>query len=273
MKTQTQENFPVACYLFPKAYRKIITDYYNFARYCDDITDSFSLEQSEKLHLLEEAEQSLFGKGNFTYSLKLREDFLHENLDFSLATDLLVAFRADAKNERYQTWGQLLDYCNYSAVPVGRFMLAIHNENPSTYIPAAALCTILQIVNHIQDLRSDVKNLNRIYLPQELLDKFSVSPKSLKKTSCSKNLHFLLNDVLQRCNSLLEDAKILPAIVKNIRLRIYICVVLTLTNILIKKLYNKDVLATQIKLSKTERIYATVYGSFKALVVKEKTLS
>ncbi|MBR1604745.1 MAG: squalene/phytoene synthase family protein [Alphaproteobacteria bacterium] len=273
MKTQKQENFPVACYLFPKHYRTIITNYYNFARYCDDIADSPSLSLQEKKTLLDNAERSLFGQGSLPCATLLRENFLHEHFDFSLATDLLIAFRRDINNEKYQTWGQLLNYCQYSAAPVGRFMLALFNENPSTYLPASALCSVLQIVNHVQDLGNDIKNLNRIYLPQDLLKKFKVSAKSLHQPFCSKNLHFLLNDVLTRCKDLLKDAEILPTIVKSMRLRIYLCVVLALTNILIKKLYNSDVLASPVKLSKYDWVQATFIGLKKALLLKQKTLS
>jgi len=273
MKTQKQENFPVAFCLFPKKYRQIITDYYNFARYCDDIADNASLQKEEKYVLLDEAEQALYGKGSLPCATTLRQDFLIEHFDFSLATDLLVAFRQDVENAPYQTWRELLNYCQYSAAPVGRFMLALFNENPSTYLPASALCSVLQIVNHIQDLHHDVKYLNRIYLPQDLLKHYHVSRKSLSQPICSKNLHFLINDVLTRCRGLLKDAEILPEIVKSLRLRVYLCVVVVLTNILIKRIYNGDILASDIKLSKFDCFRALFAGGIKALFIKRKTLS
>lgn len=273
MKTQEQENFPVAFCLFPRKYRQIITDYYNFARYCDDIADNISLSKEKKYALLDAAEQALCGKGSLSCAVKLRKDFLAENFDFSLATDLLIAFREDVENKPYQTWGQLLNYCQYSAAPVGRFILALYNENPSTYMPASALCAVLQIVNHVQDLGNDSKNLKRFYLPQEMLKHYKVPQKALLQPICSKNLHFLLNDVLTRCKDLLKDAEILPHIVKNWQLRIYLCVVMVLTNILIKKLYNGDVLAARIKLTKFDRLRALFIGFCKALFAKRKTLS
>lgn len=76
-----------------------------------------------------------------------------ENLANTLFLDLLTAFERDAENRQPEIWEQLIDYCKYSAAPVGRFMLAIHDENPSTYLPAETLCAALQIVNHIQDLK------------------------------------------------------------------------------------------------------------------------
>ena len=273
MKTQKQENFPVASLLFKKKIRKIITDYYNFARYCDDIADNPKYTTKQKLKDLEIAEQSLFGISEQKYGKMLREDFLSEKLDFSLATDLLIAFRQDAEKTTYQTWSQLLDYCKYSAVPVGRFMLAIHDENPSTYLPASALCIVLQLVNHIQDLKNDVKDLKRIYIPEELLVKYKVSKRALTAAKCSKNLHFLLNDVLDRCCGLLKDAEILPTIIKNMRLKIYICITLSLSKILINKLYNHDILEKKVCLTKTDWLLAMIKGICKGLFIKRKTLA
>ena len=273
MKTQRQENFPVACCLFPRTYRKIITHYYNFARYCDDLADSPELSKMQKLDALDRAEKSLYGKGNLAVASSLRKDFLYEHLDFSLATDLLIAFRRDSENISYQTWAQLLDYCQYSAAPVGRFMLALFNENPSTYLPANALCAVLQITNHIQDLYNDFHLLKRCYLPQEMMKHYKVSAKSIQTRHSSKNLQFLLNDVLRRCQGLLKDAEVLPAIVKSLRLRLYVCVTLKLTNILIKKLYNADVLKDRIGLSVFDWIVAAIWGCGRALMTKRKTLA
>ncbi len=273
MKTQSQENFPVASLLFPRAYREIIIHYYNFARYCDDIADNSTLSPEEKLKQLHQAEQALFGKENLACAEVLRHDFLSEKLDFSLVTDLLIAFRQDAQNIPYKTWAQLLDYCRYSAEPVGRFMLALFNENPSTYLPAAALCSVLQLTNHIQDLHQDITILNRIYLPEEMLSKYKVSQKSLQASECSKSLHSLLNDILKRCRDLLKDACILPAIVKSRRIKIYLSIILSLTDILINKLYNADVLAEHITLSKSDRIRAIIKGLWLALTTKHKTLT
>ncbi|MBQ8465898.1 MAG: squalene/phytoene synthase family protein [Alphaproteobacteria bacterium] len=273
MKTQKQENFPVACYLFRKKERLIISHYYDFARYCDNLADSPDLSTQDKLSKLQDAESSLFGKSNLLAAKVLRQDFIREKFDFSLATDLLVAFRQDAQNATYQTWAQLLDYCKYSAAPVGRFMLALYNESPSTYLPATALCSVLQIINHLQDLKDDVTNLNRLYLPEELMKKYKVSRKSLSAAVCSKSLQKLLNDVLNRACGLLKDAQVLPSIIKSIRLRIYVCIIIKLSDILIKKMYNTDILTAKINLSVFDWVIACYSGTYRALLTKRKTLT
>lgn len=273
MKNQKQENFPVASRLFRNDLRHVITHYYNFARSCDDIADNPNLSCKDKISKLYDAENSLFNKGKNKQAKALRELFIKEKLDFSLATDLLIAFKRDAENTHYKTWAQLLDYCKYSAEPVGRFMLAIHDENPSTYLPAAALCAVLQLTNHIQDLHDDVCKLNRIYLPDELLKKHRVSKKSLYASKSTKSLQNLINDVLNRSSALLKDARVLPSIVKNKRLRLYLCITLSLTDILLNKLYNNDVLLYKVKLSKIDWIKAFIVGLFTMITTKHKTLT
>jgi squalene synthase HpnC len=273
MKTQEQENFPVASRLFRSDLRDVITLYYNFARTCDDIADSKNLSRKDKISKLYDAENSLFNKGKNKQAKALRELFIKEKLDFSLATDLLIAFKRDAENTHYKTWAQLLDYCKYSAEPVGRFMLAIHDENPSTYLPAAALCAVLQLTNHIQDLHDDVCILNRIYLPDELLKKHRVSKKSLYASKSTKSLQNLINDVLNRSTALLKDARVLPSIVKNKRLKLYLCITLSLTDILLNKLYNNDVLMYKVKLSKVDWIKAFIIGLYTMIKTKRKTLT
>ena len=183
-KTAADENFPVASLLIKKELRPLVRHYYNLARLADDIADNPRLKPREKLLQLNDLEDIFLNlkknrRKKWQAAVILHEDFVKEQLDFSLVTDLFTAFRRDAENFRYQTWAQLTDYCRYSAVPVGRFMLAIHNENPATYLPAAALCTVLQIVNHIQDIKYDCLQLDRIYLPAEMMKEFGVAKKDL----------------------------------------------------------------------------------------------
>lgn len=277
-KQAEDENFPVASFLLGKNNKKIVSAYYDYARHGDDIADDPALSSGQKLARLEAMENALYGKSvdespETKAAAKLREVFLDERLDFSLASDLLAAFRQDAQETVYETWGQLMRYCSFSAAPVGRFMLAIHNENPSTYLPANALCAALQIVNHIQDLKYDAKILKRVYIPLDLQKKFKVTPASLLKNKASANLQRLIKEMLNRVNGLMKDAEILPAIVKSRRLRLEICIINSLTNIMVKKIECGDVLAKEIKLSKTDWLKGTLAGLTKGMLVRPKTLT
>lgn len=274
-KQQKDENFPVAGLLIKSSLRPLVNAYYRAARYCDDIADAPDLSARQKLAKLSEAEDIFLGyqkdvPDELLFLSGLRRNFCDELLDTSLFTDLLTAFRQDSRGHTYETWEQLLEYCRYSAAPVGRFMLAVHDENLSTYMPSGVLCTVLQIANHIQDIKYDLLVQNRIYLPAELLQKYQVSTDDLRQDKSSPELKKLIAEIISRLQKMLKDAALLPAITRSLRLRMQICVILSLTNIMLKKLNKKDVLQKNVKLSKIDWMRAVIGGVFCALFTKTK---
>ncbi|MBP3347090.1 MAG: squalene/phytoene synthase family protein [Alphaproteobacteria bacterium] len=274
-KQQKDENFPVAGLLIKSSLRPLVNAYYRAARYCDDIADAPDLSARQKLAKLSEAEDIFLGyqkdvPDELLFLSGLRRNFCDELLDTSLFTDLLTAFRQDSRGHTYETWEQLLEYCRYSAAPVGRFMLAVHDENLSTYMPSGILCTVLQIANHIQDIKYDLLVQNRIYLPAELLQKYQVSTDDLRQDKSSPELKKLIAEIISRLQKMLKDAALLPAITRSLRLRMQICVILSLTNIMLKKLNKKDVLQKNVKLSKIDWMRAVIGGVFRALFTKTK---
>lgn len=272
-KNAADENFPVGLLMNPKL-RPLIQAYYRAARCADDIADNNQLDSQEKLHLLNEAEKAFLNPNDANQApeaANLGRLFRAENLDASLYADLLKAFRRDAENRRPRVWDELIDYCNYSAVPVGRFMLAIHNENPSTYLPAAVLCAVLQIVNHIQDIKYDIVSLNRIYLPEDMSRQYGVRDSDLYLTASSAGLTALKLEILERLKSMLKDAEILPAIVKSLRLKIELGIIFSLTNCMINKLERSDILAAEIKLSKWDWVKSAITGGLRGLFTGKRT--
>jgi len=83
--------------------------------------------------------------------------------------DLLRAFTMDATKLRTRDWDDLMVYCRYSASPVGRQVLDLHGESRDTWAPSDALCSALQVINHLQDCGDDFRALNRVYIPFTLL--------------------------------------------------------------------------------------------------------
>ena len=80
---------------------------------------------------------------------------------------------------RYENWDEVIHYCRYSAMPVGRFMLDVHGESTSTWAASDALCAGLQINNHLQDCGKDYRDLNRVYLPRDALAAAGASVEAL----------------------------------------------------------------------------------------------
>lgn len=277
-KNKNQENFPVGMMIFGKDKRQIVSDYYKFARYADDIADNPDIKPQNKVNKLYQLEDIFLKNKDYKgqklkFAVKLREEFNKFQLSTSLATDLLIAFRKDSMGFEYQTWGQLVDYCKYSAAPVGRFMLAIHNENPSTYLPAASLCVALQIVNHIQDIKYDTQVLKRVYLPAEMMKRYNVTPDDLLKDKSSLGLKKLIEKIMNLTKGLIKEGSILPSIIRSKNLRTEVCIILSLTNIMIKKILKGDVLAKNIRLSKWDWLKAVISGIVMSLMTKTRSLS
>ena len=93
--------------------------------------------------------------------------------------DLLEAFRRDVTKLRYADWADLMDYCRYSAAPVGRFVLDVHGESRATWAANDALCSALQVINHLQDCGKDYRDLDRVYIPQDHLQAAGIGVEAL----------------------------------------------------------------------------------------------
>ena len=127
-KDRGDENFPVGSVLIAKKLREHVHAYYAFARNADDIADSSLLSPADKIGRLDLMEAVLTGgpEEGAPSARRLRDSFAISGVPDIHARELLIAFRRDALKNRYANWAELLDYCRYSAAPVGRFLLDLH---------------------------------------------------------------------------------------------------------------------------------------------------
>ena len=125
------------------------------------------------------------------------------------ALDVLIAFRMDVTKLRYENWDEVIHYCRYSAMPVGRFMLDVHGESTSTWAASDALCAGLQINNHLQDCAKDYKNLNRVYLPRDALAASGATVEMLGEAKSPAPLLQCLHALAVRTESLLGESRTL----------------------------------------------------------------
>ena len=129
-KGRRDENFPVASFLIARQARPPVLAFYRFARFADDIADHPTASPADKLRLLEDMRRSLIGESSASpEAMALRQVLLERDLSDQHALDLLEAFRRDVTKLRYRDWGELMEYCRYSAMPVGRFVLDVHGES------------------------------------------------------------------------------------------------------------------------------------------------
>ena len=169
-KGHKDENFPVASFILKPEHRAPVMAFYRFARVADDVADHASASDDEKLALLAAMRATLAGeRDDNPEALALRGILAERKLSPQHGFDLLTAFTRDVTQRRYADWADLLDYCRYSASPVGRFVLDVHGESRDLWPANDALCSALQVINHLQDCAKDYATLDRVYLPADEL--------------------------------------------------------------------------------------------------------
>jgi len=144
-KGHGDENFPVASVLIAPRHRSTVLAFYRVARMADDVADHPGAARSDKLARLAAIEASLIGADDsVVQAVTLRRVLQERGLTSRHMLDLLEAFRRDVTKNRYADWDDLMDYCRYSAAPVGRFVLDVHGEPTSLWAASDALCAALQ---------------------------------------------------------------------------------------------------------------------------------
>ena len=253
-KDRGDENFPVASALIAPHLRRHVHAFYAFARNADDIADSAELTADDKIARLDVMEAVLLGarEDGAPSALALRASLAETGVTPRHSTDLLIAFRRDATKLRYANWDELLDYCRFSAMPVGRHVLDLHGENTDTYPSNDALCASLQVLNHLQDCAKDLAQLDRCYLPQDVLTASGGATEDLRGHAETPALRQTFNALLDRVDALNAQADGLPAHTKSRRLRLETAVIVGLARRLAKRLRHGDPLATRVKLRKLD---------------------
>jgi squalene synthase HpnC len=249
-KDKSGENFPVGSVLIAARLRPHVHAYYDFVRAADDVSDSPDLSPAEKIARLDAMEHALRGdpEARSTSAGPLRASLAQTGLPPELATDLLIAFRRDAITLRTPDWAALMDYCRYSANPVGRYLLALHGEGPSTEGPSDALCASLQILNHLQDCGDDLRSLDRCYIPDDLLAREGLTPEALLHSSASPALRRVFARVLDGVDVLNREAARLPGLIVDRRMRLEAAIIVGLAHRLARRLRREDPLAVRVKL-------------------------
>jgi squalene synthase HpnC len=246
-KTHRDENFPVASMIIHPRNRGIILAFYRFARAADDIADHPSASAEEKLALLDQMRQSLLGETDTPpESVSLRAILAARGLPPDHPLDLLEAFRRDVTKLRYRHWDDLMDYCRFSAMPVGRFVLDVHGESRTTWPACDALCAALQVINHLQDCAEDYRNLDRVYIPLDVLTDRGIGPESLDAPRASPALLAVIAALARRTSELLVRAKPFARQIRDRRLAFEVSIIQALAEDLVRTLVHRDPLSERV---------------------------
>lgn len=215
------ENFRVASWLLPRRLRGPVAAIYVFARRADDLADEGTRSAAERLTALDTMERELDAALAQTPS----EDFLWQALAITFRRfrlpdvpfrALLSAFRQDVEKNRYADFHELLQYCERSANPIGRLLLHLNSEaTPRNLADSDCICTALQLINFLQDLRQDFVERDRLYIPQEDLARHGVSEALLAAGGADGRTDGLLVEQVERAAWWLRQGSDLPRRLKG----------------------------------------------------------
>jgi squalene synthase HpnC len=266
-KGHTDENFPVASWILHPRHRAPIMAFYQFARLADDVADHETASADEKLGLLAKMQAGLVGADGVSPEGEgLRRALAAADLTDQHALDLLEAFRRDVTKTRYENWDELMDYCRYSAMPVGRFVLDVHGESRATWPANDALCAALQVINHLQDCGKDYRQIGRVYIPRDALDAAGVPVEALGADRATPALRSVISDLARRTETLLETSRRFAGQIVDARLALEVQVIQTLAESLTKRLIYRDPLSERVHHGKAETLglAARALGGFLA---------
>ena len=261
-KDHTTENFPVASALIAPRHRPVVMAFYRVARAADDIADHPTAPPAEKLEALAAIEASLTGAGDAEPdAVALRQVLDQRGLSDRHILDLLEAFRRDVTKTRYADWAELMDYCRYSAAPVGRFVLDVHGEDRATWPASDALCAALQVINHLQDCAEDLRDLDRVYVPLDALQAVGLEVTALAEPKSSPALRGVITALTRRTQALLETSAPLAARVRDHRIGLEVSVIQALADSMARRLLRRDPLCEETHHSKIETLGLALTGA------------
>jgi squalene synthase HpnC len=216
------ENFSVVSALLPRRYRQDFCNIYAFCRIADDLSDEVA-DREQSLRLLAAFRQSTLamfdGRPDAIAFSALEATVRRHDIPVQPFLDLIDAFEQDQRVDRYQTFEQLRDYCRRSADPVGRLVLYVCGyRDEQRQLLSDCTCTALQLANFWQDVRGDITERNRIYLPLETMDRFNVTEDQLQAGRCDENYRSCIRFEVDRAQALLDRGEaLLPMLDDSVR--------------------------------------------------------
>ncbi|TFZ54856.1 squalene synthase HpnC [Methylorubrum sp. Q1] len=268
-KGQHDENFPVASHLIHPRYRGTILAFYNYVRAGDDVADHTGLSPERKIEMLDALADALTGKGGSDPTVEpLKRELAAHDQPPTHALELLDAFRMDARKSRYADWDELIHYCRYSAMPVGRFLLDVHGEDPArVYRTSDAICAALQVLNHLQDCGKDFRDLDRVYIPLDVMERHGADVSMLGLPQATPQLRAVIRELAERTLELLDEGAPLPNLIDDLRLSLEIAAIHRLAVVLTKGLLTRDPLSEKVHHGKAA-FALTALGGIAATLVR-----
>ena len=202
------ENFTVASRLLPQRLRQHVCNIYAYCRWADDLADEID-DAQQSLLMLDWWERQLDdcydGRAVHPVFIALGDTIRQFGIPRDPFADLLTAFRQDQRVTRYETIEQLLEYCRFSANPVGRMVLYLGGcHTPERVRLSDNICTGLQLANFWQDVARDWDG-GRIYLPQADCRRFGYDEAMFAQRECNDAFRRLLTFHVEQTEGRLRE--------------------------------------------------------------------
>ncbi|HTU35066.1 MAG TPA: squalene synthase HpnC [Candidatus Acidoferrum sp.] len=207
LATHHYENFNVVSWLLPRRLHQHFYNVYAYCRWADDLGDEVP-DHDRALALLDAWEDELrlcYGTGSapaHPVLIALRETIREKDIPIRPFSDLLKAFRQDQRVQRYANWDEVLDYCVYSANPVGRLVLYVcgHRDEERQRL-SDYTCTALQLANFWQDVSRDLEK-GRIYIPLDAIAAHGLTESDIVGRRFDAYYIALMKDLIERTRAL-----------------------------------------------------------------------
>jgi squalene synthase HpnC len=204
------ENFSVVTWLTPREHRPAFRSIYAFCRWSDDLGDEVGdpFRSCELLSWWRDELRAMYrGQTSHPVMIALAETVEEYRIPIEPFERLISAFLQDQEVTRYETFEQLLEYCERSANPVGRLVLYVAGaDEPENVRLADSICTGLQLANFWQDVARDLA-IGRIYLPREDRDRFGCSKGELRLGVCTPAIRQLMEFEVGRAREFFENGR------------------------------------------------------------------
>lgn len=246
--------------------------FYDFARAIDDVADAPALGAEVKRERLAAFDATLAGTadGGPVKAAALRRSLLATGVSDRHGRDLIRAFVLDTEKQRYADWDDLMAYCMLSAAPVGRYLLDLHGEDRALHPASDALCSALQVINHLQDCADDYRALDRVYLPAPWLAAEGLQVDVLAGHTSPLGLRRVLDRCLDGTDDLLERSRPMLRGLASPRLACETAAIQALAERLVRELRRRDPLAERVALGKGAMLRVGLSGVSRALVARAR---
>jgi len=203
------ENFSVVSLLLPRHLRQDFCNIYAFCRTADDLGDEVHDKELSLKFLArfrEHTKACYRGQALSPLFVALAGTIERHQIPIQPFLDLIDAFEQDQRIDRYETFEQVVDYCRRSADPVGRLVLYTcgYRDEPRQLL-SDRTCTALQLANFWQDVRRDILDHDRIYLPADSMRRFGVTERQIQDCRCDDNFRRLLRFEVDRTEAMFDE--------------------------------------------------------------------